>query len=89
MDWRYRNRKWFKLAVDSLLWEQSGNCAICDIKLRGEVTASGRNKARVDHDHKTGKVRGILCPRCSQLLGWYEQYKASVDKYLGIHHEDV
>lgn len=48
---------------DRILKLQDGRCAIC------------RNQPRtirfaVDHDHKTGEVRGILCKRCNHdLLG--------------------
>ena len=68
----------------NLLRKQNGNCAIC----------GGKNKSRrlhVDHDHKTGKVRGLLCLRCNGSLSWVEQIiikshsewiKAAL-KYLG------
>ena len=40
--------------------EQGGRCKICKNKPKKFV---------VDHNHKTGKVRGLLCPRCNNLLG--------------------
>ena len=42
---------------------QNGKCAICEKELD-----MGRN-THVDHDHKTGKVRGILCDNCNKALG--------------------
>lgn len=44
---------------------QGGVCAIC-----GEECSSGRSLA-VDHDHKTGLVRGLLCTRCNWGLGHF------------------
>jgi hypothetical protein len=48
-----------------LLTEQNGVCAICS---QGEP--SGRNLT-VDHDHKTGQVRGLLCHRCNVGIGFF------------------
>lgn len=46
------------------MWEaQDGKCAIC-----GGVNKDGR-LLLVDHDHKTGKVRGLLCHNCNVMLG--------------------
>jgi hypothetical protein len=44
---------------DALLATQGGGCAIC-----GNPDADN-----VDHDHVTGKVRGILCFNCSVAIG--------------------
>lgn len=42
---------------------QGGRCAICRQK-------PGKKRLAVDHDHKTGKVRGLLCSRDNhELLG--------------------
>lgn len=44
----------------ALLAHQRGVCAIC---------AGRRSYAlHVDHDHATGKVRGLCCKRCNKLL---------------------
>jgi len=46
---------------DELLAKQGGVCAIC-----------GReNPEHVDHDHETGKLRGILCFNCNGGLGQF------------------
>ncbi len=44
--------------------EQGGVCGICPRPL--EV---GSYKTHVDHDHKTGRVRGLLCLQCNTALG--------------------
>ena len=36
----------------------------------------------IDHDHKTGKFRGLLCSRCNRQLGWYEKHREQIEKYL-------
>lgn len=36
----------------------------------------------VDHNHKTGKVRGILCKFCNSKLGWFENRRLSIEEYL-------
>jgi hypothetical protein len=47
---------------DTMLLQQGGACAICR-----ETIA----KPHVDHDHKTGRVRGILCANCNVGLGMF------------------
>ena len=42
--------------------QQECKCAIC-----GNVQKT--RKLAVDHDHKTGKVRALLCHNCNVLLG--------------------
>ena len=44
--------------------EQKGDCAIC----KGEGDGKWK-KLCVDHDHKTGKVRQLLCRNCNMVLG--------------------
>ena len=47
----------------ALLDLQDGRCAICQAKPKSR-------RLSVDHDHDTGKVRGLLCTRCNhKLLG--------------------
>jgi hypothetical protein len=62
-----------------LLEQQDGKCAICF----GDVT-EGLNLV-VDHNHETGKVRGILCSICNMSLGGFKdslEYLRSAVKYL-------
>lgn len=59
-------------AYDALLKLQGGRCAICRARPKSKRLA-------VDHDHKTGVVRGLLCSRCNHdLMGaaWDSQAMA-------------
>ena len=45
------------------LWDkQNGACAVCG-------TSFNDNEYRIDHDHDTGKVRGLLCVSCNAGIG--------------------
>ena len=56
---------------DSLVRKQEGKCAVCG-KIPG---GSGRSRRLiVDHDHKRGKVRGLLCYSCNNMIGYLETY---------------
>lgn len=46
------------------LRKQGGRCAICNVKIE-------KSKQRLDHDHRTGCFRGVLCARCNQGLGHF------------------
>jgi len=45
--------------------KQNGKCAICG----AEIGNSEGDRLYVDHNHKTGKVRGILCSNCNIGIG--------------------
>ena len=71
---RVRNRKQqlslYGLTLDdysAMLVEQSGVCAICG----KEEAVSSKGVLSVDHDHKSGKVRGLLCDTCNRGLGHF------------------
>lgn len=51
---------------DRMFKSQRGKCAICRSSDTGQT---GKRFLCVDHDHKTGKVRGLLCRRCNRGLG--------------------
>jgi hypothetical protein len=54
------------------LESQGGVCAICH---RGETLIVKGTLARLagDHDHTTGKLRGLLCSRCNLAIGRLEE----------------
>jgi hypothetical protein len=49
---------------NNLLASQHGKCAICS----SEANVNG-SRLFVDHDHITGKVRGLLCHHCNVAIG--------------------
>ena len=63
---RVANLRKYGLTVetyDALSQSQNDTCAICN-----SVCTGGRRLA-VDHDHSTGKTRGLLCAGCNVSLG--------------------
>ena len=72
-----RNKKLqssFGISVDDydrMLREQNGVCAIC--RRHETIRSNKSNKIKrltVDHDHSTGKVRGLVCQKCNSILGY-------------------
>lgn len=46
---------------DEMVEAQGGVCALCG--------KTDKRRLAVDHDHSTGRVRGLLCTSCNHLLG--------------------
>ena len=55
---------------NKIMKEQGSKCAICynEIEFKQGLGLNSWT-ATVDHDHKTNKVRGILCGSCNNVLG--------------------
>ena len=64
---RIRNSK-YKLPIglfEKLYADQRGLCAVC-----GQPPNEGTS-LQVDHDHKSKKVRGLVCLHCNRGLGFF------------------
>jgi hypothetical protein len=60
---------------------QGDRCAICQQALESNT------QPHLDHDHRTGKVRGILCPRCNTNISILEddEWREQAEQYLDKH----
>jgi hypothetical protein len=68
------------------LSKQGGMCAICHER-RGQPNLNKRLMP-VDHNHKTGKTRDILCPNCNVALGLMDEnqkYLNNMINYIEKH----
>ena len=70
--WRYRTKlrggnittKVTKELLINTLKKQNNCCAICRIP-QDQL----KKRLSIDHNHKTGKFRGLLCDRCNRVIG--------------------
>ena len=62
---------------NAILTKQGSVCAICGdlISFKIKENFNVIKKAIIDHNHKTGKVRGILCSYCNIGLGCFKDNK--------------
>lgn len=63
------------------LEEQDFSCLICN----GEEID---RQLAVDHDHKTGKVRGLLCGSCNRALGLFKDSPELMEKAINYLKEN-
>ena len=77
----------YKISIEEYeqkLKEQNYSCAICN-RHRDEF----KRNLSVDHDHKTGKVRSLLCIICNSNVAIVEDKLEMIQKYLNKHRKDV
>ena len=66
---------------NKLFEKQGGVCAICFEK-------PIKRRHAVDHNHSTGKIRGLLCHNCNMALGLLKESPELLDRakaYLKFH----
>ncbi len=90
-DWRRSGIKMNNEEYISLLNQQDYRCAVCGRELAEDKSKMNGNNvvAHVDHVHKTGKVRGLLCGSCNRAAGLLMDSASRAEKmavYLGQHH---
>ena len=86
-DWASRFKRKYKLDpswYQEKLAEQDGGCAICG----STILVTRKTKFEADHDHKTGRLRGLLCTLCNSALSrvedvqdWHAKALAYLQKY--------
>ena len=69
--------KYHKITIedyDTLYISQGGLCAICRQPEKDIHNITKRPKQlAVDHNHTTGKIRGLLCGRCNKGIGLLQE----------------
>lgn len=75
---------------NDMLKSQDERCAICG----RHYTEASRDKRRlaVDHDHKTGRIRGLLCTNCNGAIGRFSDSVELMSKaieYLNLHSQKL
>lgn len=73
----FRSRIWGKFNLtpeqyEELRIKQGDRCAICRTDDPGQGGPETVRRWCVDHDHTTGKVRGLLCYNCNKGLGLFQ-----------------
>lgn len=69
----------FGISVDvyeQMFNDQEGKCLIC-----GRHRDNFSKDLCVDHNHDTGKIRGLLCVHCNSMFAFFEKYRKAVLGY--------
>lgn len=83
----FRDTGWTPEKYEEAYIKQNGRCAICGCKLN----SSRYTRFAGDHDHRTGKLRGLLCTNCHTALGLFKDSIERLEmakRYL-IEHSSV
>ena len=81
-------KKRYKLTIEEyneMYRKQESKCGICGIH-ENQIT----KKLNIDHDHKTGKARELLCQKCNVALSYFENFDSKpFIEYLNKHKEKL
>jgi hypothetical protein len=78
---------WYEQKLKS----QGNTCAICGVD-RNNCTYANEWSFAIDHCHKTGKLRGLLCNMCNRALGMFKDCPEVLRKaalYLEYYKDDT
>jgi hypothetical protein len=84
-DWQLKKKYGMEFGEFEELWYIcQGKCFICKIKMKWPASQQGQalDVVAVDHDHKTNKVRGLLCNACNKGLGLFKDDINLLDKAI-------
>ena len=69
--------------VQAMFESQRGLCAACGNPETSTIKRTGEIKMlHIDHDHKTGKIRGLLCQDCNMSLGHLQDSSERIQMLL-------
>jgi len=81
-------KKRYKLTIEEyneMYRKQESKCGICGIH-ENQIT----KKLNIDHDHRTGKSRELLCQKCNIALSYFENFDIKpFMEYLNKHKEKL
>lgn len=81
-DRKHRLRQRYSLTIEQyeeMFVTQDGVCVICGKPETSKNKVGGIRHLSVDHDHKTGKVRGLLCSYCNLKMGVVESILSDIE----------
>ena len=69
--------------VQDMRQKSNGVCSICN-----QIGKHHHKRLVIDHDHTTGKVRGLICSKCNSMIGWCGENTQTLQnliEYLNQH----
>ena len=75
---RRKLEKFFNITVEeyeTIFLHQKGKCALCAREPKNLRLA-------IDHDHKTGQIRGLLCMWCNKAIGFFRDDPEIVERIV-------
>ena len=87
-----RNKKITKEQYTKLIDDHDNKCAICFQEETKRQRKDGtRSPLCIDHDHKTGLIRGLLCHMCNSGIGFFkdnEKILMNAAEYIRNHNDN-
>ena len=81
----YRYKARFGISYEDYIdmsYERRNLCDIC----RVDASTTQRGKLSIDHDHESGRIKGLLCQECNTGLGLMKESIKNLFVALFLHH---
>ena len=88
-----RKKEWFEANKEIIKDKAELRLYGITKKQLGQISCQicgGKQRLSIDHDHKTGLVRGLLCSPCNAGLGFFKDNIKTMEnaiKYLNLHND--